>query len=116
LILSVAVCGSVLAQSTTGTVRGNVTDETGGVLPGATVTATNDDTGFRQVATTSGSGFFNISLQPGAYTIVFELASFGTITRKTRVQLGETQGMDIKMSLTARTEAAVTVSAEAPVI
>lgn len=116
LLLGVALCGSATAQSTTGTVRGNVKDETGGVLPGATVTATNDDTGFRQVSTTSGDGFFNLSLQPGSYTVVFELASFGTVTRKTIVQLGETQGMDVKMSLNARSEAAVTVSAEAPVI
>src|ERR1017187_4378947 len=85
LLLGVALCGSATAQSTTGTVRGNVKDETGGVLPGATVTATNDDTGFRQVSTTSGDGFFNLSLQPGSYTVVFELASFGTVTRKTIV-------------------------------
>ena len=116
LLLGVALCGSAAAQTTTGTIRGNVKDETGGVLPGTTVTATNGDTGFRQVATTSGDGFFNLSLQPGSYTIVFELASFGTVTRKTIVQLGETQGMDVKMSLNARSEAAVTVSAEAPVI
>ena len=104
------------AQSSTGTLRGNVTDETGGTLPGATVEAKNDDSGFSRSATTGGNGFFNISVQPGPYTVTATLPSFRTETRHVRVLLGETQGLDFRMVLEARATQAVTVTAEAPVI
>lgn len=103
-------------QSTTGTLRGNVTDETGGSLPGATVTATNDDTGFSRSATTASSGFYNISLVPGPYSVVIALPSFATVTGKLRIQVGETQAFDVRMNLEARATAAVSVTAEAPII
>ncbi|MEP6802801.1 MAG: TonB-dependent receptor [Acidobacteriota bacterium] len=108
--------GAARAQTTTGTLRGNITDETGGVLPGATLEAKNDDTGFTRNATTAGNGFFNISVQPGPYTVTATLPSFRTETRKVRVLLGETQSLDFRMILEARTSQAVTVTAEAPVI
>jgi hypothetical protein len=104
------------AQTTTGTLRGNVTDETGASLPGATVTATNDRTGFNRSATTVASGFYNLSLIPGPYTVVFTLPSFATVTQKTEIRVGETQALDVKMNLEARAQAAVTVTAEAPII
>ena len=116
LLIWTAASSVGLAQSTTGTLRGNVSDETGGTLPGATVEAKNDDTGFSRSATTGGNGFFNISVQPGPYTVTATLPSFRTETRKVRVLLGETQGLDFRMILEARTEQSVTVTAEAPVI
>lgn len=116
LLLFMTAASAVRAQTTTGTLRGTVTDETGGSLPGATVTATNDDTGFSTNATTGSTGFFNMALPPGNYTITATLPSFGTFTVKRRILLGETQGLEIKMALQARAEAAVTVTAEAPLI
>ncbi|HXM77846.1 MAG TPA: carboxypeptidase-like regulatory domain-containing protein, partial [Thermoanaerobaculia bacterium] len=116
LLMWTAASGVGRAQSTTGTLRGNVTDETGGTLPGATVEAKNDDTGFYRNATTAGNGFFNISVQPGPYTVTATLPSFRTETRHVRVLLGETQGLDFRMVLEARATQAVTVTAEAPVI
>jgi len=116
VLLYLGISASGLAQSTTGTLRGTVTDETGGSLPGGTVTATNDDTGFSRFATTAASGFYNISLPPGPYTVVVTLPSFATVTQKVRIQVGDTQTFDVRMLLEARQQAAVTVSAEAPVI
>jgi hypothetical protein len=116
VLLGTIASGFALAQTTTGTLRGNVTDETGGVLPGATVEAKNDETGFMRNATTVGNGFFNISVQPGPYTVTATLPSFRTETRKVRVLLGETQSLDFRMILEARAAQAVTVTAEAPVI
>ena len=116
VLLGTIASGTTLAQSTTGTLRGNVTDESGGVLPGATVEAKNDDTGFLRNATTAGDGFFNISVQPGPYTVTATLPSFRTETRKVRVLLGETQSLDFRMILEARASQAVTVTAEAPVL
>jgi hypothetical protein len=116
VLLFLGISASGLAQSTTGTLRGTVTDETGGSLPGGTVTATNDDTGFSRFATTAASGFYNISLPPGPYTVVVALPSFATVTQKVRIQVGDTQTFDVRLLLEARQQAAVTVSAEAPVI
>ena len=53
------------AQTTTGTLRGYVRDDTGVGLPGVTVEAVNDDTGFRTSDTTEQTGFFNLSVPPG---------------------------------------------------
>jgi hypothetical protein len=118
LLLLTILCGSGIAraQTTTGTLRGTVKDETGGVLPGATVEAINDDSGFRVGATTGSDGFYNISIQPGPYTVTATLPSFTTATRKVRVLLGQTQGLDFELKLAARAAEAVTVSAAAPQI
>jgi outer membrane receptor protein involved in Fe transport len=102
------------AQSTTGTLRGTVTDDSGVALPGVTVEAVNDDTGFRTSATTEASGFFNLSVPPGNYTVTATLQGLAPHTRKVRVLLGQTQGLDFTVRATA--EAAVTVTAEAPLI
>ena len=60
-----------------GSIFGKVTDSSGGVLPGVTVTVTG--TGLQQplVATTSESGTYQFPSVPiGTYTVTFELASF----------------------------------------
>jgi outer membrane receptor for ferrienterochelin and colicin len=103
------------AQTTTGTLRGTVKDQTGGVLPGATVEAINDDSGFRQAATTLTNGFFNISVSPGPYTVTATLPSFGAETKKVRVLLGQTQQVDFELTVTAKVSEQVTVSASAAV-
>jgi len=119
-VLTLLLWGALLlprgatAQTTTGTLRGTVKDETGGALPGAGVEAVNDDSGFRVGATTGADGFYNISLQPGPYTVTATLPSFTPGTRKIRILLGQTQGVDFELKLAARAAEAVTVSAEAP--
>ena len=59
LCLAMLFPGLLLAQSDTGRVTGTVTDATGAVIPGATVTLVNTDTGSTQTATTNGEGFYN---------------------------------------------------------
>ena len=54
-------------------------------------------------------------MPPGPYTVTATLPGFATGTKKTRVLVGQTQGLDFELALAAAT-AAVTVSAEAPVI
>ena len=68
----------VLAQATTGSIRGAVTDQTGAVVPGATVIAKNQGTGVESAPfKTTGDGIYNISnLIPGTYTITVEAANF----------------------------------------
>jgi len=93
-----------------------VTDTTGGVLPGVTVTVTNDATGNRFVTTTDESGTYRLPVRVGTYVVTAELASFSTVTR-TGVQLlvGQTATISLQMALSTVQET-VTVSAEAALI
>src|SRR5437763_3938426 len=69
---------SVMAQATTGTLRGTVTDAQGGVIAGATVTVKNEGTGVvSPTITTSGEGTFDVAaLIPGSYTVTVEATGF----------------------------------------
>ena len=67
------------AQVTSGTILGTVTDGTGAILPGATVAATNNDTGFVRGMTTDVSGGFLLANLPiGSYQLKIELQGFKT--------------------------------------
>jgi len=73
------VCTSpVWAQSgTTGALTGVVTDPSGGVISGATVTLTNTGTGQTRTATTDASGNYKFSqIPPGTYSLKFEASGF----------------------------------------
>ena len=69
----------VSAQQITGTIRGTVTDETGGVLPGVSVTAQNTGTGATREVITDDEGRYRLlQLNPGDYEVRAELAGFQT--------------------------------------
>jgi hypothetical protein len=73
-ILSVV---SVMAQATTGSLRGSVTDSNGGAIAGATVTVNNENTGTSVSYTTTSEGSFDVSaLQPGSYAVTVEATGF----------------------------------------
>ncbi len=75
LILFIASSG--IAQTITGSINGSVTDSTGAVIGGATVTAKNTATGVETRTTTNGSGDYNIRfLQVGSYTVTIEQKDF----------------------------------------
>jgi hypothetical protein len=70
------------AQFERSAVSGTVVDEQGGVIPGATVTATNLQNNQVDVTVSDGSGFYNFpNLQPGPYSITAELQGFKRSTR-----------------------------------
>ena len=79
--LLLLLCGSSsLAQtSTTGALTGTVTDPSGGVISGATVTITDNATGQARTATTDANGSFKFSLlPPGNYNVKISAAGFKT--------------------------------------
>src|SRR5438046_7672136 len=55
---------SVFAQSSNGSISGNVTDDTGAALPGVTVTATNAGTSVSRTVVTNSTGHFEVALLP----------------------------------------------------
>jgi uncharacterized surface anchored protein len=68
-VLVLAHAGLALAQSA-GSLRGTIADSTGAVLPGATVTLTNEATKFTRNATSDAKGqYFFASVEPGSYTL-----------------------------------------------
>jgi hypothetical protein len=67
------------AQTSMGGVNGTVTDSSGGVLPGATVTLVNAETGIETVRVTNESGYFTfINVRPGQYSLTVELQGLKT--------------------------------------
>jgi hypothetical protein len=73
----------VIAQgSPTGTLTGTVLDSSGGVLPGVTVTAKNEQTGLTQSTVSADSGDWRIPALPtGTYEVSFEIDGFKKATR-----------------------------------
>jgi hypothetical protein len=71
------------AQITRGAISGTVKDQSGAVVPGATVTVTNIDTNASRVLVTDALGFYRAAaIEPGTYTVQSELAGFGTVETK----------------------------------
>jgi len=100
VLLSMALVGTAAAQGTTSRLAGQVTDSTGAVMPGVTVTLTNDGTGvsFSTVTTAAGAYVFE-ALPSGSYTVKFELQGFKTLTSKgNRVAIGQPTSVDAQMA------------------
>ncbi len=109
----VTVCSIVgIAQFRAG-VQGNVTDNAGAVVPGATVTLTNKDTNQTQTTQTNDDGFYRFSaLVPGNYSVAVEKANFSkTLIDDVKVDAEAIKGQDIALQAGAITET-VTVAAE----
>ena len=100
---------------TTGNMTGTVTDAQGGVLPGATVTATHTDTGTNYEAVTGADGRYNIlNVRVGAYTITAVMSGFRDQKQdKVQVQLGAEQTADFKLALTSVSETVEVVAQHA---
>jgi hypothetical protein len=106
----------ISAYAQEATLSGTITDSTGGVLPGVTVTAVHEATGNRFNTVTDDGGAWRIPARIGAYQIVAELQGFTTITR-TGIQLlvGQTATIPMQMSPSTVQET-ITVTAEAPLL
>src|SRR5437868_3890422 len=92
------------AQTTTGNVRGTVTDPNGAVVPNAKVTLTQKSTNFTQTAQTSSDGTFEFNnLQPATdYVISVEAANFKTLTlNDVRVSLNQTTDVPAQLTIGA---------------
>ena len=94
---------------------GTVTDSTGGVLPGVTVTATHTATGNTFVAVTDAKGGYRLPVRVGVYKVDAELAGFGTVTRQTDLLVGQTAVLNLQMAPSTVQES-VTVTGEAPLV
>ncbi len=79
LLLFLASPVVALGQSATGAINGTVTDSTGGVIVGVTLTLTNQGTGIENTTVTNARGFYTfVSVQPGSYVLKTEMSGFKT--------------------------------------
>ncbi|HEY8563283.1 MAG TPA: TonB-dependent receptor [Pyrinomonadaceae bacterium] len=94
-------------------IQGTVTDNAGAVVPGATVTLTNNETNQTQTTTTSEEGFYRFSqLAPGLYTIAVEVQNFKKQTvENVKVDAETLEGVNVALTAGAISET-VTVEAE----
>jgi hypothetical protein len=115
LFLFVALAATpAFAQSDRGQITGFVKDQSGGVIPGATVTATNTQTQQQRISVTDPTGYYVLpALPPGVYDVSIELDGFKKWTR-TGVILDAASSASLQVTLeTGTISESITVTAEA---
>ena len=117
LLLLLLVPSLSSAQTVTGTLQGTVKDQSGGVLPGAMVSAKNRDTGQVRETVTNGAGYYVLPFLPiGGYEVSAALAGFRTVVhQQLAVTLNDTRVVDFELAPAPVAET-VTVRVEAPPI
>jgi hypothetical protein len=121
MAIALLVSATAFAQgggaSVTGTIQGRVTDASGAVLPGVTVTASSPSMiGTQSQVTNENGGYRFPAVPPGAYTLTFELSGFNTVKRDgVQVSLGFTANVNAELAIAALQET-LTVTGESPVI
>ncbi|MCI0347085.1 MAG: Plug and carboxypeptidase regulatory-like domain-containing protein, partial [Chloroflexi bacterium] len=115
LAAALVLAPTVTAQTTTGTIRGSVTDAEGGALPGVTIAVTGDRGVERVVASGANGSYLIASVPPGDYSI--EAALEGMLSQRAddvRVTIGGTATVDFTLDATFTEEMIVT--AESPLL
>lgn len=122
LVLFVGVALSMVsnhaaAQTTTGAVYGTVTDSDGAILPGATITARNVQTGEAQTVKTGSTGTYVFpSLMPGHYDVTAEIQGFQPMTQ-TGLDIEVSQNVHVRFALrVGASNQTVTVMASTPLV
>ena len=107
----------VLAQVTTGTISGAVTDSTGAVLPGATINLKSVEKGFSRTVTTDEGGRYRApELALGSYEITAEVAGFQTVIRSgITLTVGREAVVDFTLQVGTVADK-ITVTGEAPLV
>src|SRR5687767_385464 len=99
-LLFVFCISSFGQDSTSGTIRGTVSDEQGAVVPGATVEARNVETNFTRSFTTDSDGRFTLlSMPPGRYVVTVTKSGFSKLNQE-NVEL--TVGRLLSLDMTLR--------------
>ena len=115
LLLVTILALPLAAQNVSSTLNGTVRDSSGAVVPGATVTLTNDQTGATRVVQSNAEGYFVFAaVLPGAYSVTVEMAGFKTYReRDIRLNAGDIRALgDVRLQVGQVAEA-ITVDATA---
>ena len=114
LVLGLTLTGQAWAQFTSG-IEGTVNDPSGAVVPNATVTIKNVETGVPQSVETSSAGYFRFTaLSAAVYTLTISASGFKTTVQPAfPVQIAETRTVNVTLEV-GSTTTEVTVSAAPP--
>lgn len=109
--------GAAGAQQSLSTVQGRVIDESGALVPGATVVLRDGARGLVRTEVTDAQGFYTVRLVPsGAYDLEVSLSGFQTVRREAvRLMVGQVVELDFTLGLAA-VEEVVVVTGETPLI
>ena len=115
LVALIAGAGTALAQNAQ--ISGTFKDQSGGILPGVTVTAKNQASGLTRVAVTEANGQYRLAaLTPGVYDVTTELSGFSSESRKDIVLvIDQVAIIDITLKPAAIAET-ITVAGESPIV
>ncbi|HKO13296.1 MAG TPA: carboxypeptidase-like regulatory domain-containing protein, partial [Acidobacteriaceae bacterium] len=110
-------CLHLGAQATaTGAISGTVTDASGAVIQGATVTATNNSNGASRTATSNDSGQYRFDFLPaGGYTVKITKSGFAGTTQNLELLVGQTTAANATLKPGSATTT-VEVTAQSPLI
>jgi hypothetical protein len=116
-LIACAVSPVADAQDFRGAITGRITDESGAVLPGVTVTVANAATNVVSTTVSNATGDYALLyLTPGTYSVSAELSGFKKVMRDhVEVRVGDRLGLDFKMEV-GRIEETVTVEARTPLL
>ena len=116
LFLTASAATSALAQKTTGDITGTVTDSTGAVLPGVTVTAVCPATNFTRTVVTDAQGGYSMPELPVCvYKAITDLPGFKSVSRDVQVAVSSVSKADFKLEVGAQSES-ITVEGVTPLI
>ena len=115
--LYVSVNATAFAQTTTATLQGTVSDDQGGVLPGASATVSNTETGFTRTVTSDERGWYRVAaLPPGRYVLRVELNGFVSHLRQNlTLTIGQEATVNVSLKLAGLQESVV-ITAETPLV
>jgi len=101
LLAALLGCSVAFAQTVTGSISGQVTDQSGAVIVGANVTAENTATSVQTPAQTNGSGIYTIRFLPiGTYTVTIEATGFGKQTVPPfALEIDQTAKVNVRMEI-----------------
>jgi Carboxypeptidase regulatory-like domain/TonB dependent receptor len=116
LIFTGTIVPKISGQTVSGTLRGTISDSNGAVIPNATITVRNKETGLERTVTSSGEGLYNMPFLPiGVYDVEVSRTDFNKVIRTdVRVTLNENTVVNVELNPGVTGE--VTVTDETPPI
>ena len=97
LVLGAAI---VAAQTTTATLEGRVLDSTGAVVPGASITAQNVNTGLARTTISEANGDYRVPLLPvGEYNVTVEKTGFQKSQKRVLLSIGQNAAIDFALAV-----------------
>jgi carboxypeptidase family protein/TonB-dependent receptor-like protein len=116
--LALAVPAWAQSQAANGAIEGTISDSSGGVLPGVTVTITNIETGAERTVISNDKGLYRAPLLPlGTYRVLAELPGFKKFEqRDIKLSVGQTAVVNATLSIGAVSETITVSSSDLPAL